>query len=548
MKVFATITPPGSFLSEDPGEVLVGRLVANTEFVRALCRHGSFEEVWFFVGDQRDEETLTRTFVEQHHVDPARLRIRHVLGLPAAMAQGEVSVLHQLSHLDAFPHLLWLRDRYARATLPVTRQVHSLSYPRMMWGYIAALLHPPREHDAIFCSSQAGRQVVEAAFAWARVACARSFGDAPELACELPVIPLGVDVDALGQGDRNGMRIQLGLPADALVVLGMGRFSEHDKMDLLPVLQAFRLVVGRPTQPVRPLYLLLAGARQDSATPELVAQWARQLGVQQRLVTWVDFPMVQQRDLLAAADIFLSPSDNVQETFGLSVVEAMAAGLPVIGSDFNGYRDTITNETGIRIPTCWAADPDCLTELGPLLCERPLHLLLGQSIDVDISAMANAIHDLAMDDSRREAMGRRGRARARACYDWRVVIREYEQVWRRLAAKPGGPPPPGDAPSPLAMGYRALFAHYPSTELDLERTVRRLPLADELCSREVLYPVYPDLKLVFGDGDVMAALDAAAMPLPVARLIVALGTRWPSCEAWRARVLVAWLLKHGLVG
>ena len=50
-------------------------------------------------------------------------------------------------------------------------------------------------------------------------------------------------------------------------------------------------------------------------------------------------------------------SDNIQETFGLTPVEAMAAGLPCVVSDWNGYKDTVADgETGFRIPT---------TTLGP---------------------------------------------------------------------------------------------------------------------------------------------------------------------------------------
>ena len=45
----------------------------------------------------------------------------------------------------------------------------------------------------------------------------------------------------------------------------------------------------------------------------------------------------------AAADIFLSLVDNPQETFGLAPVEAMAAGVPVVVSDWDGYRYTVTD-------------------------------------------------------------------------------------------------------------------------------------------------------------------------------------------------------------
>ncbi len=55
-----------------------------------------------------------------------------------------------------------------------------------------------------------------------------------------------------------------------------------------------------------------------------------------------------------AADVFISLADSVQETFGLTPVEAMAAGLPVIASDWNGYKETVREGLdGFRILT-WA--------------------------------------------------------------------------------------------------------------------------------------------------------------------------------------------------
>ena len=45
-------------------------------------------------------------------------------------------------------------------------------------------------------------------------------------------------------------------------------------------------------------------------------------------------------------------SDNIQETFGITPIEAMSAGLPVVVSDWDGYRDTVRDGIdGFRIPT-----------------------------------------------------------------------------------------------------------------------------------------------------------------------------------------------------
>ena len=43
----------------------------------------------------------------------------------------------------------------------------------------------------------------------------------------------------------------------------------------------------------------------------------------------------------SSADIFSSLSDNIQETFGITPIEAMASGLPVVVSDWDGYRDSV---------------------------------------------------------------------------------------------------------------------------------------------------------------------------------------------------------------
>ena len=55
---------------------------------------------------------------------------------------------------------------------------------------------------------------------------------------------------------------------------------------------------------------------------------------------------------LSAGDIFISLSDNFQETFGLTPLEGMAAGLPVLVSDWDGYRSTVRdNVDGFRVKT-----------------------------------------------------------------------------------------------------------------------------------------------------------------------------------------------------
>ncbi|NDF80468.1 MAG: glycosyltransferase [Betaproteobacteria bacterium] len=118
----------------------------------------------------------------------------------------------------------------------------------------------------------------------------------------------------------------------------------------------------------------------------------------------------------AGADVFCSLSDNIQETFGIVPIEAMAAGLPVVVSDWDGYKDTVRHGTdGFRIATCM---PDA--GLGGDLALR--HALQVDTYDmycghtcsmvsVDIEATAQAFVQLAQSAELRQRMGQ-------ACASW----------------------------------------------------------------------------------------------------------------------------------
>jgi hypothetical protein len=137
------------------------------------------------------------------------------------------------------------------------------------------------------------------------------------------------------------------------------------------------------------------------------------------------------------ADIFISLSDNIQETFGLTPIEAMAAGLPVIATDWNGYKDTIQNGiTGILIPT-YMPEAGCgkdfayryLTETDAF--ER----YIGNACmctAVDIKATTDALNALINNKELRKIMGEAGQKRVKTVYDWSVIIPQYQQLWAEL--------------------------------------------------------------------------------------------------------------------
>jgi glycosyltransferase involved in cell wall biosynthesis len=510
--------------------------VANAQLLKALVRYGTMDEVAIFIGEAMDVQAL-EALTASWKVPAERIAVYTLWQLPELLKRGGIDVLHHASHVERVYDLVALRDRYATRATPVSGQTHSLSYPRLHQELARWVFIPPSATDAVFCSSHAGKMTMEKAFDGIEAA-ARRRGLTGELArWNLPVVPLGVEVAELEDGDRLGTRQRLALPKDALVLVSLARFTEYDKADLFPMLRVLERLVHAPTPGAPEVYLLLAGARQGTRTPEMLQLWARHLGIDGRLRLAVDFAEAEKRDLLAAGDVFVSPVDNVQETFGQSVIEAQAAGLPCVVSDFDGYKDTVDSEVGIRVPTRLNVPWQELSELAPLLYERPLHLALGQSVEVDLGALEAALRLLIADPARRATMGRAAAARARARYDWRKVVIQLEAHWRALRRVDWSPP---RRSHPLELDYQALFGHFFTEGAS---PTRRLQVHPE----RPTHVIYPELASLVSQDDVAAVRSWAETPRQWSELVEFLTARLSDRPPWMASFVASWLVKQGLL-
>jgi hypothetical protein len=181
------------------------------------------------------------------------------------------------------------------------------------------------------------------------------------------------------------------------------------------------------------------------------------------------------------ADLFTSLSDNIQETFGLTPIEAMAAGLPGVLSHWNGYRDTLRDGIdGLRVPTLMPRPG-----LGADLADRHAAGIdsydfycasASQFVAVDVEAAAVAYQRLVGDAALRQRMGAAGRQRALELFDWSVVIHRYQALWqelaeRRAAAAESAALQPGHAAHPARMDPFTSFASYPSRVLQSDDRV-----------------------------------------------------------------------------
>jgi len=259
----------------------------------------------------------------------------------------------------------------------------------------------------------------------------------------------------------------------------------------------------------------------------------------------------------ASADVFCSLSDNIQETFGIVPIEAMATGLPVVVADWDGYKDTVRDGIdGYRIPTLMPA-----AGLGIDLAQR--HALEIDSYDmycghtcslvaVDVQAAAQAFARLFAAPELRWQMGAAGRQRAQELYDWAVIIPRYEALWEQLGelrTAHAAALKPLRHPWPARMDPFHAFSSYPTALLHAQ-TVLGLVDAD-VANAAMRVTQYRQLamvnfaKLVLpAEAQVQAVLEVlAAGPRPALELVQGIAVER---QGFVFRTLT-WLLKLGVL-
>jgi hypothetical protein len=102
------------------------------------------------------------------------------------------------------------------------------------------------------------------------------------------------------------------------------------------------------------------------------------------------------------------------------------------------------------------------------------------------------------------------------------------------------------------MSLGEIFSHYPTEPIAPGRALALTEVARTLSATQNGYIIYPELKNVFSGDDVMAALAAVGDRdggdrLTIGDLTERLQPRFAWAPLWRARLLVTWLLKHGLI-
>jgi len=383
--------------------------------------------------------------------------------------------------------LAHLRNRCGVHAYSLMGVTHTLASGGAMDQISALAIAPFQSWDALICTSRAAKvfaeNLIEANRDYMQVQLGAT--DFPKV--KLPVIPLGVDTQHFSpqEARRKTLREQMGFDQDTVVILFVGRLSFHAKANPLVVYKTLEQLAQ--AQPHLRLVYLEVGQYPNlsiqSAFQRAQGLLAPSVGCQ-----WID-GAIQDRVMEAwqVADIFVSCSDNVQETFGLTPLEAMACSIPVVVSDWDGYRDTVRDGLdGFRIPSLL---PHASTGAGQSL--QFSHASREESYDyyigklslmtaIDARSLFDRLLVLIKSPDLRQSMGLSGRQRVSQLYDWQHILIQYCELARALNEERQDAQTRVQSRSyALAWPQRpdplSAFAHFASTQIDSRSVIERAP-------------------------------------------------------------------------
>ncbi|WP_192826358.1 D-inositol-3-phosphate glycosyltransferase [Nocardiopsis chromatogenes] len=190
------------------------------------------------------------------------------------------------------------------------------------------------------------------------------------------VVPPGVDLDVFTPGDRAAALRRLGLPADAVLLLFVGRVQRLKAPDVL--LRAAARLLERDPSLRRRLVVAVVGGLSGSGTaePRRLADLARSLGIADAVRLEPPRGRPELAEFYRAATATVVPSYS--ESFGLVAVESQACGTPVVAARVGGLPTAVADgASGVLID---GHDPEDYARALQALADRPgLRAAMGEA-------------------------------------------------------------------------------------------------------------------------------------------------------------------------
>ena len=386
---------------EYPPDIYGGAGVHVTELVRAL-RTDTEVRVRCF-GEPRDEAD---TFAYRVPADLAAANGSiTTLGVDLQMAQdcGGADVVH--SHT-------W----YANAGGHLAKLLHGV--PHVVTAHSLEPLRPWKA-EQLGGGYRVSSWIEKTAFEAADTVIAVSDGMRRDILASYPsldpqkvtVVYNGIDLERWTPLHDEDIARSLGIDPDRPSVIFVGRITRQKGLPYL--LRAARLL------PPEVQVILCAGAPDTAEILAEVTGLVDGLKAERDGVVWIDrlLPNDELRAALTASTVFVCPS--IYEPLGIVNLEAMACGLPVVGTATGGIPEVIVDGVTGRLVPIEQLQDGTGTPTDPEAFVRDL---------------AAALTEVVSDPDRAARMGAAGRDRAETAFSWTAIAEQTRAVYRSLTS------------------------------------------------------------------------------------------------------------------
>ena len=478
MKTF----PASVYLPSDAFDIITlalnGRRFLGLQYTRAmLAELQANEELTIICPEPEGRRTLAQDL--SHRVKSGqKVQIVHQIDHDGISRMGSIQIMDCQMQKFAIDNRLPHRE----FDFSITGIIHSLCSKAAINAVASCVGSDLYPWDALVCTSKAGQAVVHQIWQQRLVYLASRMGQGglnDYYLPETPIIPLPgpssqVYHPELSRSKRRELaRKKLGISREAFCICTVGRLSFHSKSNPVILYRTLDMLQGNKQE----IILLEIGQYPNEGTEKAYEELGRCFNRFKKLVIGARRAATEEEkwQAMAASDVFVSLSDNLQETFGLSLQEAMLAELPVVASDWNGYRDIVEHDrTGFLIPT-----KDVLLSLpfdrygisfysGGVDYDYWIGIAsLGVSVEFQI--IYKSLKLLMENKSLAAEMGEAGLRRYMSTYSPRVVVQQYRDMWQRLAEKRTDAQAKKNYCTGRAPSAQKLFESYPTDALRAER-------------------------------------------------------------------------------
>ncbi|WP_431247530.1 glycogen synthase [Leifsonia xyli] len=387
---------------EYPPDIYGGAGVHVTELVRAL---------------RTDTEVVVRAFGEpREEPDTASYRVPAEL----AEANGAIATLGvdlQMAQDCGGADVVHSHTWYANGAGHLAKLLHGV--PHVVTAHSLEPLRPWKA-EQLGGGYRVSSWIEKTAFEGADTVIAVSDGMRRDILAAYPdldptkvvTIYNGIDLERWQPLRDDDRARALGIDPERPAVIFVGRITRQKGLPYL--LRAVRRL------PPEVQIILCAGAPD---TPEILAEVAglvEQLQRERDGVVWIDrlLPNDELRIALTASTVFVCPS--IYEPLGIVNLEAMACGLPVVGTATGGIPEVIVD--GVT---------------GRLVPIQQLQDGTGTPTDPErfVDDLAAALIEVVSDPERAAEMGRVGRERAETSFSWTAIAEQTRDVYRSLIGR-----------------------------------------------------------------------------------------------------------------